>query len=151
MSTIRLWGGEVHLGGFYVFGVLVILMAILKLTVFEHWSWWRVSLPVTAFVGYNATYMICGFIYLSVARLPEETEDEEVGLDEIRIPHRWISMLFFVLFADNMVRWLDGTEEAYWFWLLSGAGGAVTIFGTLSVVNLFLYWSAIGRALREPD
>jgi hypothetical protein len=53
-------------------------------------------------------------------------------------------MLFFVVFADNAVRWNEGTEEAYWFWLLSGTGEAVTIFGALSMLNLFVYWSRIG-------
>lgn len=148
MSTVRLWGGEVHLSGFLIFAAVMMLMAVVKLTALDTWSWWRVSLPLTAYVGFNATYIISGFIYLSVARLPEYTEDEEADLDEGNSAHRWISMLFFVVFADNAVRWIEGTENAYWFWLLSGTAEAVVIFGVLSVLNLFLYWSRIGKAVR---
>ncbi len=45
-------------------------------------------------------------------------------------------MLFFVVFADNAVRWLEGREDAYWFWLFSGDGKALAIFGSLSVLSL---------------
>ena len=64
-----------------------------------------------------------------------------------RIPHDWISLLFFALFADNLVRWWEGSEGAYWIWLLSGQIEAVLIFAGLSVADLFLYWSRIGPTL----
>jgi len=102
-------------------------------------------------MGFNAAYIICGFIYLSAATLPEETEENEPDLDGIDSSYRWISMLFFVAFADSTVRWIEGTEKPYWFWLLSGTEAAVVIFGTLSVLTLFLYWSRVGRALREVN
>ncbi len=63
----------------------------------------------------------------------------------------WSSMLFFVAFADNRVRYLEGTEDSYWFWGLSGHLEAVFIFGGLSMVGLFLYWSAITRTLIESE
>jgi len=149
MTTVRVWGGDVHLSGLFLFVAFTALMAALKLTVFEDWSWWRVSLPLFVFVGFNAAYIICGFIYLSVATLPEETEEEPPGLDGVDSSHRWISMLFFVAFADNAVRWIEGTEDSYWFWLLSGTGGAVMVFASLSVLTMLFYWSRVGRALRE--
>ncbi len=60
-------------------------------------------------------------------------------------------MLFFAVFADNAIRWLDGQDTAYWFWLLSGKGETVAIFGVLSVLNPFFDWFRVGRALTEPD
>ncbi len=44
--------GEKAIGttGFFLFGVLTSIMAVLKLTVITDWSWWRVSLPVAIFV-----------------------------------------------------------------------------------------------------
>src|SRR5215469_15516884 len=32
-------------GGFYVVGFLCLVLAVLKLTIEVHWSWWRVLLP----------------------------------------------------------------------------------------------------------
>jgi hypothetical protein len=60
-------------------------------------------------------------------------------------------MLFFVIFGDNLVRWIEGSETSNWFWLLSGTGEALAVFGILSVLALFAYWSRLGRALKESD
>jgi hypothetical protein len=34
------------------------VLAVLKLTVAGHWSWWRVMLPFLAFLGHNAVYVL---------------------------------------------------------------------------------------------
>jgi hypothetical protein len=60
-------------------------------------------------------------------------------------------MLFFSAFSDNAVRWIEGSETSYWFWLLSGRKEALAVFGTLSVFALFSYWSRLGRALKASD
>ncbi len=67
-------------------------------------------------------YILVGFIYLSLVNIRERPPEEETALVEghHRIPHDWISLLFFALFADNLVRWWEDAEGAYWFWLLSG-------------------------------
>jgi hypothetical protein len=39
--------------GFWVFGFLSVVLAVLKLTVAGYWSWWRVMLPSLAFLGHN--------------------------------------------------------------------------------------------------
>jgi hypothetical protein len=44
--------------GFSVFGFLSMVLAVLKLTVAGHWSWWRVMLPFLAFLGHNAVYVL---------------------------------------------------------------------------------------------
>ena len=143
--------GEMAIGttGFFLFGALTSIMAILKLTVITDWSWWRVSLPVAIFVGFNTVYILVGFIYLSLVIIRERPPEDETALVEghHRIPHDWISLLFFALFADNLVRWWEGAESSYWFWLLSGQIEAVLIFAGLSVADLFLYWSRIGPTL----
>ena len=43
--------------GFWVFGFLSVVLAVLKLTVAGYWSWWRVMLPFLAFLGHNAVYL----------------------------------------------------------------------------------------------
>ncbi len=93
-------------------------MAILKLTVITGWSWWRVSLPIAIFVGSNMVYILVGFIYLSLVNIREGPPEDETAFleDHHHIPHTWISLLFFALFADNLVRWWEGAEGSYWFW-----------------------------------
>ena len=134
--------GEKAIGttGFLLFGALTLIMAILKLTVITDWSWWRVSLPTAIFVGFNMVYILVGFIYLSLVNIRERPPEDETAFLENhhRIPHDWISLLFFALFADNLVRWWEGAEGSYWFWLLSGQIEAVLIFAGLSVADLFL-------------
>ena len=60
-------------------------------------------------------------------------------------------LFFFVVFGDNMVRWIEGSETSHWFWLFSGKGEVPAVFGTLSVLALFAYWSRIGRVLKASD
>jgi hypothetical protein len=62
--------------------------------------------------------------------------------------HYIAAMLFFVVFGDNMVRWIEGSETSHWFWLFSGKGEVLVVFGSLSVLALFLYWSRLGQALK---
>ncbi len=60
-----------------------------------------------------------------------------------------MAMLFFIVFGDNVVRWIEGSETSRWFWLLSGKGEALAVFGALSVLALFAHWSRLGRALKD--
>ena len=62
--------------------------------------------------------------------------------------HYVAAMLFFVVFGDNVVRWIEGSETSYWFWLFSGEGEVLAVFGALSVLALFSYWSRLGRVLK---
>ncbi len=83
---------------------------------------------------------------VNIRERPREDETALVG-GHHRISHTWISLRFFALFADNLVRWWEGAEGSHWFWLLSGQIEAVLIFAGLSVAVLFLYWSRIGPIL----
>ena len=56
---------EIQTTGFFVFGALTLIVALLKLAAFSDWSWWRVSLPILIFVGFNIAY-ICFGLWLSV-------------------------------------------------------------------------------------
>lgn len=39
--------------GFWLSGLVCVVLAVLKLTVEVQWSWWRVSLPLWAVLGHN--------------------------------------------------------------------------------------------------
>jgi len=62
--------------------------------------------------------------------------------------HYVAAMLFFVVFGDNVVRWMEGSETSQWFWLFSGKVEVLVVFGALSVLALFSYWTRLGRALK---
>jgi len=140
----------ISLSGLYICGVISLVMLVLKLSVIETWSWWRGILPVGLIVGFNVTNMVVAFIYLSFAHIPERSDADDAEVlepHEINV-HYVAAMLFFVVFGDNVVRWIDGSETSYWFWLFSGEGEVLAVFGALSVLALFSYWSRLGRVLK---
>ena len=142
---------EIRRTGFYLFGALTLLIIFAKLAGLISWSWWRALLPISIFVGFNVIYIVVGFIYLTFASIPERTQGDEAAIMapyEFGV-HHIASMLFFIVFADNAVRWLEADNNAYWFWLCSGKSQAVLIFAGLSVAAQFWYWSTLGRALKN--
>src|ERR1022692_1640286 len=48
--------------GFWMFGFLSVVLAVLKLTVAGYWSWWRVALPFLSFLGHHAVHLLTGFL-----------------------------------------------------------------------------------------
>ena len=70
-SFIAVGEKAIRTNGFFLFGALTLIMAILKLTVITGWSWWRVSLPIVVFVDFNMAYILVGFIYLSLVNIKE--------------------------------------------------------------------------------
>ena len=139
--------------GLYICGVISLVMLVLKLSVMDAWSWWRVVLPVGLIVGFTVTNMVVAFIYLSFAHIPERPDGDEADILEphtINV-HYVAAMLFFVVFGDNVVRWIDGSETSYWFWLMSGKVEVLAAFGVLSVLALFAYWLRLGRVLKASN
>ncbi len=81
-------------------------------------------LPRGLFVGFNITNIVVAFIDLSLAQVPERPDGDEA---EVLVfephtinAHYVAAMLFFVVFGDNVVRWIEGSEASQWFWLFSG-------------------------------
>ena len=140
----------ISLTGLYVCGAITFVMLVLKLSVIDTWSWWRVMLPLGLFIGFNFTNIVVAFIYLSFAHIPERPDGDEADVLEPHTinAHYVAAMLFFIVFGDNVVRWIEGSETSHWFWLLSGKVEALVVFGVLSVLALFSYWSRLGRALK---
>ena len=140
----------ISLTGLCMCGAIAFVMLALKLSVIDTWSWWRVLLPLGLIVGFTLTNIVVAFIYLSFAHIPERPDGDEADVLEphtINV-HYVMAMLFFIVFGDNVVRWIEGSATAHWFWLLSGKGEALAVFGALSVLALFAYWSRLGRVLK---
>jgi hypothetical protein len=70
--------------GFWVFGSLSVVLAVLKLTVAGYWSWWRVMLPSLAFLGHNAVYLLVGFLCFRWLKHVEDEEEEPTQCRSIR-------------------------------------------------------------------
>jgi hypothetical protein len=143
----------ISLTGLYVCGAITFVMLVLKLSVIDTWSWWRVLLPPGLIVGFTVTNIMVAFIYLSFAHIPERPDEDEAEVLEphtINV-HYVVAMLFFIVFGDNVVRWIEGSETSHWFWLLSGKGEALIVFVALSVLALFAHWTRLGRVLKDSS
>jgi hypothetical protein len=64
--------------GFYWAGFLWLVLAVLKLTIEGHWSWWRVLLPLWVVLGHNALHITVGFVWLFFA--DDGAAGEEVAI-----------------------------------------------------------------------
>ena len=100
------------------------------------------------FLGHNTAYILVGFICLFFARYGEE---EEPPVDESNLiqGYHFAAMLFVLIFVDNLLRWMEGRGDSNWFWLCSGKLEILVLFGVLSLVTHFLYWSGIVAVVNE--
>jgi hypothetical protein len=144
-------GNQIQTTGFYLSGFLSLALAVVKLTAMVDWSWWRVMLPLWVFLGHNTAYLLVGFICLFFARYGEDQEDEEQPIDQSNLlrGYQFASLLFSLIFVDNLLRWIDGRGDSNWFWLCSGKFEVLVLFGVLSLVANFLYWSGIVAVVNE--
>src|SRR5437763_13311497 len=114
---MRIAQQPIRLFGFYLAGLLCLAATILKLTSEEHWSWWRVLLPLWAVLGHNFLYMVVGFAWLFFVSpgLPGE-EDMTVREDP---PQRYefAAMLCFLLFAHTLLARIESANQRMWGWL----------------------------------
>jgi len=134
--------------GFWVFGLLSVVLAVLKLTVAGYWSWWRVMLPLLAFLGNNAVYALAGLLCLCWLKHDEEEEESATAEKYSRDGFILAALLFFFLFSDNLLRHVEG-QGWKGFWLCSGRFEVVALYGILSLLGQFAYWSRIVRGLNQ--
>ena len=122
---------------------------MLKLTVETHWSWARVLLPVWAFLGHNLLYVGVGFIWLSFA--DDGVTEEEVVIRERNHTYGYqlTALLSFAMFADNVLRRIEGASERAGFGLTSGRWELIIVFGVLSVALQVLFWSKVVPPIRN--
>ena len=129
--------------GFCCSGFLCLVLAVLKLTVERHWSWWRVLLPFWAVLGHNILYITIGLIWLYFA-----DEGSAEGAVTIRQGHggygyQIAALVCFAVFADNVLRRIEGQEETMFLWVTSGRWGLIVVCGMLSVLMHLLFWSEV--------
>jgi len=137
--------------GFCWAGFLCLIFGALKLTVEKQWTWWRVLLPVWAVLGHNLLYISVGFVWLTLF-------DDGVTEDEIVIRERdhtygyeLAALLCFAIFADNVLRRIEGAGQTVGFWLSSGRWELISVFGILSVALQLLFWSEVVPPAKHRD
>ena len=135
--------GQIQTVGFYWAGFLSMILAVLKLTIEGHWSWWRVLLPVWVVLGHNALYVAVGFVWLFFADDGAAGEEVTIQQDDGPYIYQLAAMLCFLIFADNLLRRIEGSGATAWFWLSSGTWEMIVPFGVLSVVCQLVFWSAV--------
>ena len=81
--------------GFWMFGFLSVVLAVLKLTVAGYWSWWRVMLPFLAFLGHNAVYVLVGFLCFCWLKHVEDEEKSTTVQKHSRESYNIAALLFF--------------------------------------------------------
>ena len=132
--------------GFWMFGFLSVVLAVLKLTVAGYWSWWRVMLPFLAFLGHNAVYILTAL--LCFRWLNDDKEEPTIAEKHSRYGYNIAALLFFFLFLDNLLQRVEG-QGWKGFWPCSGRFEVVVLFGMLSLVAQFVYWSRIVSGLNQ--
>ena len=89
---------------------------------------------------------------MSARRHEQQTRTSDSGhgvLDEhSRAGYNLAALLFFFLFLDNLLRRVEG-QGWKGFWLCSGRLEVVVLFGMLSLVAMFVYWSRIVSGLNQ--
>jgi hypothetical protein len=127
--------------GFYWAGFLSLILGVLKLTVETHWSWWRVLLPVWAFLGHGIVYIGVGFLWLSFGDDGDERDVIREG--NHTYCYQLAALLCFAMFTDNVLRRIEGAGQTVGFWLSSGRWELIVVFGILSVAWQLLFWSEV--------
>ena len=122
---------------------LCLILAVLKLTVKADWSWGRVSLPIWAVLGHNILYITIGLVWLYFADdgMAEETTTIRKGHGGHGYPIA--ALVCFVVFADNVLRRIEGQEETMFLWVSSGRWELIVVSGMLSVLLQLLFWSEV--------
>ena len=93
--------------GLYLCGFLTAVLTLLKFLGTIDWSWWRIGLPLGVYLGFQAAYIVTGFIYLSQAGIEERPPEEETELlpGHNDIPYFWLAWVNFILCGVGVSEW----------------------------------------------
>src|SRR5437763_14893897 len=100
--------------GFWMFGFLSVVLAVLKLTVAGYWSWWRVMLPFLAFLGHNAVYL-AGFLCFCWQKQEEDEGEPTTVQKHSRAGYNVAERVLFLLYLDKLLRRDEGQAwQVFW-------------------------------------
>ena len=101
-----------------------------------------------AVLGHNILYIIVGFVWLSFANDGAAEEAITIRSGDGGYGYQIAALVSLVVFADNVMRRIEGPGETMWLWLRSGRWELIFVSGVLSVVCQsvecqLLFWSGI--------
>ena len=106
----------------------------------------RVVLPLLAYLGHNALYILTALISF---RWLKDDEEESTSADEhSRYGYNIAALFFFFLFLDNLLRREEGQGWSA-FWPYSGKLDVVVLYFVLSLWAHFAFWSRIVSGLNQ--
>src|SRR5262249_46147816 len=107
-----------------------------------------VACPVALWVvlGHNALYITVGFAWLFFADDGAAEDEVTIRQDDGPYGYQLAAMLCFVIFADNLLRRIDGHEQMMWFGVSAGKWELILVSGVLCLVCHLLFWSRISPA-----
>ncbi len=132
--------GEIQWAGFWLAGLLCVVLAVVKLTLALPWSWWRVLLPLGVVLWHNTVYIAVGFIWLAWKGCGREGDDLRIRRRHTVDRYQVGSLMCAAIFLDNVLRRMDGAESDWW-WRASGRNDVLVLSGGLVLACQFLYWS----------
>ncbi len=136
-------GRQTQMLGVYLAGSVCLVLAVLKLTIEVHWSWWRVLLPLWVVLGHNVLYIAVGFVWLFFVDEGAAGQGVTIRQDDHPYGYQLAAMLCFLIFADSLLGRIEGHEETVWFWLSSGSWELIFVSGVLGVVCELLFWRGV--------
>ena len=138
-------GRQIQATGFYLSGLLSLVLAVLKVTLAVHWSWWRVLLPIWVFWGHQGLYVAVGLTWLSWIGSGEESEGLRIRRTDRLDGYQVVGMLCALVLLDNLLRRIGGAGESEWWWLASGKMEVIFVSGILSLACQLRFWSGSVR------
>ena len=76
-------------------------------------------------------------------------EEQPIEGTNLMRGYQFASLLFSLIFVDNLLRWIEGRGDSNWFWLCSGKSEMLVLFGVLGLVAQVFYWSEIVAVVNE--
>ena len=128
--------------GFWLSGLVCVVLGVLKLAAEAQWSWWRVSLPLWAVLGHNILYIMVGLVWLFFADDGAAEEVITIRPGDGGYGYQIAALVCFVVFADNVLRRIEGPGENM-LWVSSGRWELIVVSGMLSVLMQLLFWAEV--------
>jgi hypothetical protein len=94
-------------------------------------------------LGHNILYVAIGFVWLSFTDGAAAEEAVTIHEGHGGYVYQVAALVCFAVFADNVLRRLEGQQESMFLWVSWGRWETIVVFGMLSVIMQLLFWSTI--------